>query len=443
MSNKLARFRVLVAADARFRGGDKRDHSDDSSTDEGPSEAFTRGASAIVTIVPFVPGDGSAGKAKTPLNQEVDTNPTVIGGGTGDKRDHSDNRSVTLDFETRNTGEGKLKSAGGWRYASDPATEILTLTFHLDGGCYLWTPALPYLPLASLAGTALGRLPKRERRVWELDQQINQRGVGIDLDFVRAAKKIADQQFGEAIEEFRNLTNLSPTQVEKVRAWLCENGTELEDLRGETIEETLKIELSPEARRVLEIRSMVASTSLKKLDAILACTGADGRARGLLQYHGATPGRWVGRLLQPQNFPRPSITADPEELVAAVKTGDPEALKRWGDPIETLVSALRHAIAAQGDALLGAGDFETIEARIVLALAGQDDKVALLANGADVYRDATADIFQLDNAQLEMRDNTWGKRPTVTYWAIKDHHWRKVIAWHGHLTENGRAGPRP
>src|SRR6516165_1754714 len=69
MSNKLARFRVLVAADARFRGGDKRDHSDDSSTDEGPSEAFTRGASAIVTIVPFVPGDGSAGKAKTPLNQ--------------------------------------------------------------------------------------------------------------------------------------------------------------------------------------------------------------------------------------------------------------------------------------------------------------------------------------------------------------------------------------
>ena len=302
---------------------------------------------------------------------------------------------------------------------------------------------------------------------------------------------------------------------------------------------------------------MVASTSLKKLDRILACTGADGRARGLLQYHGATPGRWVGRLLQPQNFPRPFVTVeDPEELVAEVKTGDADALRKWGEPVEVLVSGLRHAIAAQGDALLGAGDFETVEARIVLALAGQDDKVALLASGVDVYRDVAANIFGLDkaaflaidkkdltpeqseqrqigkntvlgagfglgwkgfankyckgddslaqriintyrnewapkvpqlwydlertairamqnpgaivtaacgiryrlekkaglpflvcqlfngkkfryaNAQLEMRDSNWGKRPAITYWAIKDHHWRKVIAWHGHLTEN-------
>jgi len=577
--------------------------------------------------------------------------------------------TVVVDFETRNAGDCKLKPSGAWRYAADPATEILTLTYHVAGEYHLWTPALPCPPLASLAAdpaitfvshagfeqaiwhhlmvgrygflpipvarwhdtqaacayfalpldleralsalnlpvtkdkegrrlvlslarpnrktgefpeitpeirervaaynradvegtiaieTALGRLPKRERRVWGLDQTINQRGIGIDLDFVHAAKKIADQQFGEAIEEFRKLTDLNPTQVEKVRNWLCENGTELEDLRAETIEETLKIELSPEARRVLEIRSRIASTSLKKLDAILACVGSDGRARGLLQYHGATPGRWVGRLVQPQNFPRPSVTIeDPEELVAAIKTGDADALRKWGEPIEVLVSSLRHAIAAQGDALLGAGDFETIEARVVLSLASQHDKVELLESGADVYRDVAADIFRLDdkaaylaidkkemtpeqsetrqigkntvlgcgfglgwkgfrdkyckdddslaqriintyrtewapkvpqlwydlertairamqnpgvivaaacgvryrletkaelpflvcqvlngkkfhyaNAQLEMREGDWGKRPAVTYWAIKDHHWRKVFAWHGHLTEN-------
>jgi len=408
---------------------------------------------------------------------------------------------------------------------------------------------------------ALGRLPKRERRVWNLDQVINQRGLGIDLDFVHAAKKIADRLFGEALEEFRKLTDLSPTQVEKVRVWLRENGVEIEDLRAKTIEETLKVELSPEARRVLEIRSMIASTSLKKLNAILACVGSDGRARGLLQYHGATPGRWLGRLLQPQNFPRPSVTIeDPEELVAAIKTGDAAALREWGEPVEVLVSSLRHAIAAQGDALLGSGDFETIEARIVLVLAGQHDKVALLASGADVYRDVATEIYRLidsekavflgtrkedlcpehaemrqigkntvlgsgfglgwkgfcdryckgdedlakriintyrnewapkvpqlwyalenaaihamrcpgvivpagrgiryrqetkagvpflvcqlpngkkfhyANATLEVRESKWGKkRPTVTYWAIKDHHWRKVVAWHGHLTEN-------
>ena len=578
-------------------------------------------------------------------------------------------RSVFLDFETRTTGSCTLKPAGAWRYASDPATEALTLTFRVKGETYLWTPEGGLCdPLASFAAdpaitfvshasfeqavwnhimverfgfapipiarwsdtqavcayyalpldleraltalnlpvvkdkegrrlvlslsrpnrktglhpevtpeiqervaeynrvdvegavaidTALGRLPKRERRVWELDQTINHRGIGIDLDFVHAAKNLADWQFEEAFNEFEKLTGLSPTQVGKVREWLGENGTEIENLRAETIEETLKIELSPEARRVLEIRSMVASTSLKKLDAILACTGADGRARGLLQYHGATPGRWVGRLLQPQNFPRPTVRADPEELVAAVKTENPDALRKWGEPIEVLVSSLRHTMAAQGDALLGAGDFETIEARIVLALAGEHEKLKLLADGADMYRDVAADIFRIDdkasflaiskndltpeqvemrqigkntvlgcgfglgwkgfsekyckgdellakriintyrndwapkvpqlwydlertaisalqipgrittascgirykretkagvpflicqlfngkkfhyaNAQLELRDDQWGKRPTVTYWAIKDHKWRKVIAWHGHLTEN-------
>src|SRR6516165_10585259 len=151
MSDKLARFRALVATDVRFRGGDKRDNSDNSSTDEGPSEGFTREASAIVTIVPVVTGDGSTGKAKTPLSQKVDINPSIIEGDTGDKRANSDNRSVTLDFETRNTGGCKLKAAGAWRYAADPATEVITLTYHIDGEYHLWTPALPYLPLASLA----------------------------------------------------------------------------------------------------------------------------------------------------------------------------------------------------------------------------------------------------------------------------------------------------
>jgi DNA polymerase len=133
---------------------------------------------------------------------------------------------------------------------------------------------------------------------------------------------------------------------------------------------------------------------------MLACVGPDGRIRGALQYHGAHTGRWTGRLLQPQNLPRPTIKiTDPEALVAAVKTGNPDALRPWGDdPIQVLVSSLRHALVARDGAMLGSGDFATIEARIVLALAGQDDKVALLASGADVYRDMAADIYELDKA---------------------------------------------
>jgi DNA polymerase len=136
--------------------------------------------------------------------------------------------------------------------------------------------------------------------------------------------------------------------VQKTRDWLRQRGLFLDDLQETTIEDALKDQnLLPEVRRVLEIRRAAASTALKKLDAMLACTDADGRARGLFQYHAATPGRWSGQLIQPQNLPRPTVEIAPdeiEELVAAVKTG--ETPLRWGEPLEVLESALRFALVA-------------------------------------------------------------------------------------------------
>jgi DNA polymerase bacteriophage-type len=133
---------------------------------------------------------------------------------------------------------------------------------------------------------------------------------------------------------------------------------------------------------------------------MLACVGSDSRARGLLQYHGATTGRWSGQLIQPQNLPRPTLKEDvgPEELAAAIKTGDPDALRRWGKPLDVLVSGLRHALTAADGAMLGAGDFSMIEACVLLALAGQRDKCELIAQGVDVYRDMAATIYGLDRA---------------------------------------------
>jgi len=172
---------------------------------------------------------------------------------------------------------------------------------------------------------AAGTLPDAERLVWVLDQQINARGVWIDTDFVIAAKAIADMSIGEVLEEFDQLTGgdgLTPHQIEKTRGWLAERGLALTNLQADTVEEALEsIELPDDLRRALEIRQIVAATSLKKLDAMLACVGPDGRARGLLQYHGARTGRWSGQLIQPQNFPRPILEKmpDPEDLVTAVR----------------------------------------------------------------------------------------------------------------------------
>jgi DNA polymerase len=243
-------------------------------------------------------------------------------------------------------------------------------------------------------------LPEAEQRVWELDQRINGRGVYIDTKLVTAGKSIADASTGEVLEECGRLTGgLSPYQVEKLRQWLAGRGLPLPNLQAETVEEALEaIGLPDDVRRALEIRQIVAATSLKKFDAMLACLGSDSRARGLLQYHGARTGRWSGQLIQPQNFPRPILEKmpDPEELVAAIKTGDPDALREWGKPIDVLVSGLRHAIAAANGNLLGAGDFAMIEACVLLALAGQHDKCALIASGLDVHRDMAARIYGLN-----------------------------------------------
>jgi DNA polymerase bacteriophage-type len=256
------------------------------------------------------------------------------------------------------------------------------------------------LALEAMWKQGLQRLATNEKKIWELDQRINARGIAIDADFVQAAKGIADQVMGEAFAEFAQLTDgVSPHQVQKIREWLRCRNCALPNLESETVSEALELAgLSDDVRRVLRIRQIAAAASLKKLDAMLACVGHNGRARGLLQYHGATTGRWSGQLIQPQNFPRPTLEAevDPEVLAAAIKTGDPDALRGWGKPVDVLISGLRCALTAAEGKVFGAGDFSMIEACVLLALAGQHDKCKLITEGADVYRDMAATIYGFD-----------------------------------------------
>lgn len=267
----------------------------------------------------------------------------------------------------------------------------------------------------------LGFLPPGERRVWLLDQRINERGVRLDLDFVRQAQRVVDDAIPPLAEEFRKITGLNVTQNVKILKWCQDRGTAITSLNKETLTPLLeeddedgssfsdqndieagteRVRISDEVHRALSIRSLIGSASVKKLRRMENCVGYDGRARGLLQYHGATPGRWAGRLLQPQNFPRGTIklgdrAPDPDIIVGAIMTGDADYVEMvLGPPVECVVSALRHAIIADPGRILIAGDFSGIEARIVLALAGQTDKTALMASGADVYCDMASAIHK-------------------------------------------------
>lgn len=276
-------------------------------------------------------------------------------------------------------------------------------------------------------GDAVGPLSAYERRVWELDQRMNQRGLAVDLEYVRASKAVIDVAKVPLLAEFASLTgDLRPSQNEKLLAWCNEQGLaienlqkdnlkalgirgldddedELEDEENDAPREIVVVAMPDSVRRALQIRAVLASSSISKLDRILACVCGDGRVRYTVQYHGAGTGRWAGRLFQPHNFPRGKIEGghDPAALVAAISyaTRDPRGAVDYitmlfGDPIAAVASGLRHSIVSAPGHVFETGDFAGIEARVVLALAGQHDKCDLMASGYDVYLDMAEGIYR-------------------------------------------------
>lgn len=273
----------------------------------------------------------------------------------------------------------------------------------------------------------LGWLPARERLVWLLDQRINQRGVRLDLDFVRGAQRLVDRASIPLEAEFSQITGgLKIGQRDKIILWCRDNGVVLPNMQKETLARLLGEEdedaeydpgalivtLPPHVHRALSIRSLIGSASIKKLKTMDLCVCSDGRARGLLQYHAATPGRWGGRLIQPQNFPRGSLDRKALEdagvtidvIVRAIKEGDPEflAMLTGSPPIESLLSSLRNALIPADDREYIVGDFSTVELRVNLGLAGQDDKIEMLRKGLDPYIDMAMKIYK---RPLNKKDN--------------------------------------
>ena len=277
----------------------------------------------------------------------------------------------------------------------------------------------------------VGWLPPGERSVWLLNQRINERGLRLDLPYINAAQRVVDAATEPLAIEFKSLTGgLDFTQMAKIKDWCAGQGVTLHDMTkerlaamlGEDIDATeddendtdpgaYHVEFPDAVRRALSIRQLIGSASIKKLARMRECVCSDGRARGLLQYHGTGPGRSAGRLFQPHNFPRGTTRVDgkapdPEALVAAIMTGDPDYVEMlFGPPVEAVVSGLRHAIIAEHGRVLLTGDYAGIQARTVLAVAGQHDKTALMAAGADIYCDMASQIYKckVTKADTEMR----------------------------------------
>lgn len=250
-----------------------------------------------------------------------------------------------------------------------------------------------------------------ERETWVIDQYINQRGIKIDREFIAACIDVLDQVRVPMTQRFIEITGVKPTQREKILNWVNEQGVRLTDMRKETLNAILDPDdefdlgdlneaLPYHVHEALTLRRSLASSSVAKLVRMLQCANHDGRVRYTTQYHGGRTGRDAGRLIQIQNYPRGEISdrqgLTPEILADAIMTRDVKFIQEiWGpDIFSAIISSLRSCIIAEEGKILVAGDFNLVEAKNLLSMAGQHDRVDQIHSGLDPYNEFGALMFR-------------------------------------------------
>ena len=251
----------------------------------------------------------------------------------------------------------------------------------------------------------LRRLTPKEREVYLLDQRMNDRGVLIDVPLVKAAKRIVKTGVARANTDLQGITGGKVTAVTKVadmKAWLNHaTGLNIDSIRKSIVEDLLGGDtITPEARRVLEIRQEVGRSSVAKLNAMLRTTGSDDRARGLLLYHGAGTGRWTAKLIQVQNFPRGSVPGV-EDFIPEIHAGEYDLIDLIHPPLLVISSLLRGMLRSSPGRRFMVGDFAQIEPRVLCWVAGQADMLEVFASGGKAYHQAAAEVYGTSESEIE------------------------------------------
>ena len=240
------------------------------------------------------------------------------------------------------------------------------------------------------------RYPVPEK-VWEeyaADQEINDRGIRVDMGFVGSALSVDESVRSALSAELRQRTELSnPNSVAQIRKWLEDHGTEARDLSKKQVKELLT-DASEEIRPVLLLRQQLAKSSTKKYQAMADAVSGDGRIRGMFRFYGASrSGRWSGRGVQLQNLPQNHLPdlSGARNLVAA---GDEESLGLLYDSVPDVLSELIRTafVPAEGKKFIVA-DYSAVEARVIAWLAGEAWRSEAFAQGKDIYCESAARMF--------------------------------------------------
>lgn len=262
--------------------------------------------------------------------------------------------------------------------------------------------------------TTLPKIPESELKVWQLDQQINDRGVQVDVCNAEGIVKTLDDYTDTLEDEALAITDYQVTSVKSpssILAWLGSNGVETTSIDKETIKYLLTLDLDPKVRKFLELRQALGKSSVAKYDTLLAEAFYDERCHGLFVYHGAGTGRWAGAGVQPQNLPRPAgkknlvdatMFGKDDEVYAdeldaqMLASGDIDLVRMfWKDPMVLSADLIRTMFMAPEGKELVCADFSAVEGRGLAWLAGQTNKLEAYVGGLDAYKVAASGIFKI------------------------------------------------
>ncbi|WP_300266798.1 DNA polymerase [uncultured Enterococcus sp.] len=239
-------------------------------------------------------------------------------------------------------------------------------------------------------------MPEEEWNNYILDQQINDRGIQLDLELVKKAIQCDEKVREELTSRLKELTDLdNPNSVVQMKSWLSEKGLETDSLDKASVKALLK-EAPEHLSEVLELRQLLAKSSVKKYTAMENAVCTDGRARGLLQFYGANrTGRFAGRLIQVQNLPQNHLS-DLEQARRLVRGGHFDALEILYDSIPGVLSELiRTAFVPKKGYKFIVADFSAIEARVIAWLAGETWRNEVFATHGKIYEASASQMFKV------------------------------------------------
>lgn len=254
----------------------------------------------------------------------------------------------------------------------------------------------------------LYKLNPLERKIWELDQTINIRGIKVDRPTIKDAIYLYEQQQNILQNKLIDITGLdNPNSQKQFLGWLLDRGVLVDNVQKSTLKNLLSKPDQFNVHEAVRLKLSLAKTAPKKYLAMKEKIGGGTRLHGNIMYHGASTGRWVSTGVNLQNIARPTL--DPDECIALIKSRNVDQLAKKFDPIEALSSSIRGMLIPTKGKKFIVGDYASIEARALAWLAKQEDKIEIFKGDGKIYEHTASKMFRKPVESITKDERFLGK----------------------------------